>query len=192
MPNDESSGGHSRRDFVTVSAGAFVGVGAILAAWPLIDQMNPNPGTPRPETVTVDLDPIRPGQTLSVRWKGWPIVILNRTAAQIAMSRSVAIDALPDRLARNANLPADAPAFDANRADRSNANWLVVIAVCTHMGCRLNARSESGGQGPDEAWVCPCHASRFDFAGRVRSGPARTNLPVPPYQLIDRNRVIIG
>jgi ubiquinol-cytochrome c reductase iron-sulfur subunit len=168
----------ARRDFIVQAAGAFVGVGGALALWPFIDQMNPNSATPPLPVTEVDLQPIEPGQMISVLWRGAPILIRHRTPQEIALARSTPLSHLRDGLARNAALPAKAPASDDNRTKQGRASWLVVVGLCTHLGCMLRPSEVSSPDG--EAWFCPCHAARFDLAGRVRAGPALTNLAVPP------------
>lgn len=190
--HDDLTSPPTRRDFLSVSTGAFAAVGSAFAVWPFVDQMNPNPGTPPPETRLVDLAPISPGQAVTVTWRGQPIFVRHRTSDEIERARNVSVSELPDPRARNAALPAGAPASDANRTHAGRPQWLVVIGLCTHMGCRLQPLRtiEPGNSG--EAWLCPCHAARFDLAGRVRAGPARTNLPVPPYRFITTNKIEIG
>lgn len=182
----------TRRDFLSVSAGAFVTVGSAFAVWPFIDQMNPNPSTPPPETRLVDLAPIAPGQAVTVAWRGQPVFVRHRTRQEIEQARNVVVGDLPDPHARNAALPANARADDANRAHPARPEWLVVVGLCTHLGCRLQPHRaiEDGNVG--QGWFCSCHAARFDLAGRVRAGPARTNLPVPPYRFVTASKIEIG
>lgn len=189
---DNHSAPPTRRDFLTVVTGAFGAVGGAFALWPLIDQMNPNPGTPSPEARLVDLVPIAPGQTVTVAWRGQPVFVRHRTSDEVARARNVAVSDLLDPHARNAALPANAPADDANRTLAGRPEWLVVVGLCTHLGCRLQPLHaiEPGSTG--EGWFCPCHAARFDLAGRVRGGPARTNLPVPPYRFVATSIIEIG
>jgi ubiquinol-cytochrome c reductase iron-sulfur subunit len=182
----------TRRDFITVSAVAFVAVGSGVAMWPLIDQMNPHPGTPPPERCTVDLAPIEPGQAVTVRWRGQPVFVRHRTSAEIERARSVRLGSLKDPYARNAVLPARAPAHDENRTLAEHPEWLVVIGLCTHMNCVLTASDPALRGADDEGWFCRCHAARFDLAGRVQSGPATTNLAVPPYRFVTPSKIEIG
>ena len=179
----------ARRDFIIQVAQAFVGVGGAITIWPFLDQMNPNKATPGPEVKEVDLSAIRLGQTISVQWRGMPIFIRHRTPEETRMARSVRLTELPDGFARNAALPAKAPADDANRTKEGHDNWLVVVGMCTHMGCLLKSQEAGSAAATGEGWVCPCHAARFDLSGRVVSGPARSNLPVPPYQFLSGNRI---
>jgi ubiquinol-cytochrome c reductase iron-sulfur subunit len=181
-----------RRDFIVQAAGAFVGVGSTLALWPFIHQMNPNDGTPPPQVTEVDLHPIQPGQMISVAWRGMPILIRHRTRQEVHLARSTPLSDLPDRFARNEALPAKSLASDANRTREGHDNWLVVVGLCTHMGCVLTSQQPPATLATGEGWFCPCHAARFDLSGRVRSGPARTNLAVPPYEFLTATKIRIG
>jgi ubiquinol-cytochrome c reductase iron-sulfur subunit len=182
----------ARRDFLVQAACTFAGVGAAVALWPLVDQMNPHPGTPAPEVTQVDLTPIEPGQQIMVRWRLAPIFIRHRTSQEIRIARSTPLSHLRDRLARNEALPKDASADDENRTKAGHDNWLVVVGVCTHMGCLLKSEEGTTTAATGEAWVCPCHAARFDLSGRLLSGPARTNLAVPRYRFLTATRIRIG
>jgi ubiquinol-cytochrome c reductase iron-sulfur subunit len=162
-----------------------------MTLWPFVDQMNPNRGTPPPEVKDVDLNLIQPGQTRMVQWRSVPVFIRNRTPQETQLARSRAVADLPDRLARTHGLPANTPADDSNRT-RGQDNWLVVVGLCTHMGCLLKPQHGPAAIEADEGWFCPCHAARFDLSGRVRSGPARTNLAVPPYSFLSNQRLRIG
>ena len=181
-----------RRDFIVQAAGAFAAVGGAVALWPSVDQMNPHRGTPPPEVTDVDLAPIQPGQSITVLWRGSPIFIRNRTREEVQEARSVSLSHLPDPLARNAALPARTPADDRNRTTAGQENWLVVVGLCTHLGCILKSSEQAGRRDAEEAWFCPCHAARFDVSGRVRGGPALTNLPVPRYQFLTPTKIRIG
>lgn len=140
----------------------------------------------------MDLQPIRPGQTILVQWRGTPILLRNRTPEEVRIARSAAAADLPDRFARNQALPRSAPADDANRTKPGHDNWLVVVGACTHMGCLLRSHPACATVTTAEGWLCPCHAARFDLSGRVLSGPARTNLAVPLYHFLTPTRIRIG
>jgi ubiquinol-cytochrome c reductase iron-sulfur subunit len=181
----------ARRDFIVQTA--FVGIGSAMALWPFIAQMNPSRATPPPEVREVDLSSIQPGQTITVQWRGAPILVRHRTPEEIRMARSARASELPDRLARNEALPKNAPAEDGNRTKAGYDKWLVVVGICTHMGCLLKSQEAAATElATGEGWFCPCHAARFDFSGRVVGGPARTNLPVPPYTFLSATRIRIG
>jgi ubiquinol-cytochrome c reductase iron-sulfur subunit len=177
-----------RRDFLFVATGSMAAVGGALATWPLIAQMNPAADV-TPGTVLVDLASIRAGQAITVAWRGHPVVIRHRTPDEIARARNAPLDGLPDPYARNAALPERAPATDANRTIAQQPQWLVVIGRCTHLGCLLMGSNLPEGV---EGWFCPCHAARFDLSGRVRGGPARTNLEVPPWRFVGASLIEIG
>jgi ubiquinol-cytochrome c reductase iron-sulfur subunit len=178
----------TRRDFVAQAGLAFLGTGSLVAMWPLIAQMASNAATPLPETVDVDLRSIAPGNMKLVRWRGAPYFVRHRTLAEVREARATALVNLPDRLARNVMLPDTAPAIDSNRTKEGHEKWLVVSGTCTHMGCVLSGQTDTSG----EVWFCRCHAARFDASGRVRAGPARTNLPVPRYQFLSDSKIQIG
>jgi ubiquinol-cytochrome c reductase iron-sulfur subunit len=180
----------TRRDFLFVCTGAFAAAGGAMAAWPLFAQAGPNPATPS-GSILVDLTPIRPGQAIVVRWKTQPVIIRHRTPIEMDLARNVPLGELLDPHARNAALPVNAPASDANRTHAGKPEWLVVVGVCTHLGCRLETNDAFARDNKD-GWFCRCHAARFDLAGRVRGGPARTNLAVPPYRFVANNRIEIG
>lgn len=181
-----------RRDFMVTAALAFAGVGSAIALWPFIDQMNPNSGTPPPETREVDLRPIEPGQAIHILWRGKPIVIRHRTAEEVEAAQATNLSDLIDPFARNEMLPSRTPAIDANRTKVGHERWIVVVGLCTHLNCLLKVSASVRAVKDDDGWFCPCHAARFDVSGRVRGGPARTNLPVPPYQFVEPFKIRIG
>lgn len=187
MGNDSEP---TRRDFLYVATGAAAAVGAGFAAWPLIDQMNPTSAIRAAATVEADLSAIEPGQQVVVQWRGHPVFIRRRTPKEIAAARAVALAKLPDGLARNANLTGSAPASDDNRTIKPE--WLVVVGVCTHLGCIPQVSTAAAPQGAYGGWLCHCHGSDYDTAGRIRKGPAPRNLAVPPYAFIGPQRIRIG
>ncbi len=182
----------ARRDFIVQTAAAFVGVGGALSLWPFIDQMNPNGATPPLPVTDVDSSPIAPGQMILVAWRGSPIFIRHRTPEEIRLARSTPLSELRDRYARNETLPARTPATDENRTQEGHDSWLVVVGVCTHLGCLLKPEPVAEYASEGISLFCPCHAARFDHSGRVRSGPALTNLPVPPYRFLTPTQIRIG
>lgn len=177
----------TRRDFLFVATGTFAAVGGAFALWPLVDQMNPDAGAMALATTEVDVGAVEEGQSVVVKWRGRPVVVRRRTAAELAAADETPLADLIDPLARNANLPPDAPATDANRAAPAGGNWLVMVQVCTHLGCiPLGQHGDYGG------WFCPCHGSVYDTAGRVRVGPAPENMAVPPYRFVKPTLLSIG
>ena len=182
----------SRRDVIMVAAGGFAAVGAALALWPLLDQMNPDQSALSLATTEVDLAHVEVGQAITVMWRGKPIFIRHRTDAEISKAKDLPADDLPDPLARNANLPDNAPATDENRTTTGREPWLVMIGVCTHLGCIPKGQAVGDNKGDYGGWFCPCHGSQYDTAGRVRKGPAPQNMAIPPYAFLTDTKVKIG
>ncbi len=144
--------------------------------WPLVSQMSPDAATiAAGAPIEVDLKPIAVGQDIKVFWRGKPIYIMNRTKKQIQEARSVAVDSLRD------------PQTDQSRVKDGHDNWLVVIGICTHLGCIPIAH-----EGNYDGFFCPCHGSQYDSSGRIRQGPAPLNLAVPPYQFVSDTKIQIG
>jgi ubiquinol-cytochrome c reductase iron-sulfur subunit len=173
----ENHGGEdpSRRDFIVIATVA-AGVGGVAAiAWPFIDQMNPSSDTLALSSIEFDLTKVQEGQQVVVKWRSKPVFVRYRTPKEIA--DAVAGD--------SANLRD--PATDASRHKPGKPQWLVVIGVCTHLGCVPNF-----GQGPYGGWLCPCHGSVYDTSGRIRQGPAPLNLEVPEYAFLSDTKVRIG
>jgi len=177
----------NRRDFLyyaTAGTGA-VAVGA--AVWPLVNQMNPSADVRALSSIRVDVSGVEPGSQLTVKWLGKPVFIRRRTEEEIEAGRAVELSDLPDQGAENANIAGDAPAIDENRTMDEAGEWLVMMGVCTHLGCvPLGDAGDFGG------WFCPCHGSHYDTAGRIRKGPAPLNLPVPPAEFLDESTLKLG
>ena len=177
----------NRRDFLFLATGAAGAAGAAFLAWPFIAQMNPDRAALALASTEVDLSQIAEGQVVTIKWRGKPVFVWNRTKEQIEEAKQVKLDELIDPVARNDNLPADAPASDENRAAEGKENWLVVVGVCTHLGCVPTSNAGDFG-----GWFCPCHGSQYDSAGRVRHGPAPQNLQVPTYAFESDTKIKIG
>jgi ubiquinol-cytochrome c reductase iron-sulfur subunit len=182
----------SRRDVILIAAGGFTAIGTAAALWPLLDQMNPDASTLSLATTDVDLAPIEVGQAITVMWRGKPIFIRHRTAPEIEQAKVTPLDDLIDPLARNVNLPDDAPATDENRAAPEREPWLIMIGICTHLGCIPQGQSPGQYKGEYGGWFCPCHGSQYDTAGRVRVGPAPQNMYIPPYGFTSDTKIRIG
>ncbi|MCH8240781.1 MAG: ubiquinol-cytochrome c reductase iron-sulfur subunit [Proteobacteria bacterium] len=182
----------TRRDFMTIAAGSFAAVGGAAAMWPLIDQMNPDASALSLATIEVDLAPIELGQAITVSWRGKPVFIRHRTKAEIEQARAVKLEDLADPEARNQNLSEDAPATDANRVKDNNEQWLVLVGICTHLGCIPKGQRIGDEKGEYGGWFCPCHGSHYDTSGRIRKGPAPRNLDVPVFEFISDTRIKIG
>ena len=180
----------TRRDFLYIATGAAGAVGAAFAAWPFIDQMNPTGAVLATASIEADISSVQLGQQVVFKWRGHPLFVRRRTPKEIAEARAVAISDLPDPLARNANLPDDAPATDANRGTKPE--WLVLVGVCTHLGCTPTVSTPGSPQGGYGGWLCHCHGSEYDTAGRIRKGPAPQNLAVPPYSFLSDTKIKVG
>jgi ubiquinol-cytochrome c reductase iron-sulfur subunit len=171
-----SSAEPTRRDFLYIATGAVATIGAVAAVWPLINQMNPDASTlAAGAPIEVDLAPIAEGQVIKVFWRGKPIFVDHRTKKEIDEARAVDWHTLPD------------PESDQDRVKQGHDQWLVLIGICTHLGCIPLAH-----QGDFDGWFCPCHGSQYDSAGRIRRGPAPANLALPPYAFISDTKIRIG
>lgn len=175
----------TRRDFLYIATGSVAAVGAAATVWPLVDQMNPDASVRALASIEIDISSLGEGDSITVKWRGNPIFVRYRTAAEIEEARSVNLDDLIDGLARNDNVDPGLPASDENRA--TNEKYLVMLGVCTHLGC-----VPLGEAGEYKGWFCPCHGSHYDTSGRIRKGPAPENLPVPKYQFLDDTKLKIG
>lgn len=180
------------RDPFVLTALVFVAVGLAIALWPILAQVGPDAGAPGPAYTEVELASIEPGKALAAAWEGKPVIVRRRTSREIEQARVVPQAALRDRLARNETLAPEAPAIDANRAVKDRPEWLVVIGVNPQSRCILRIVEPDPASSDDIAFVCPCDGSRFDTAGRIRGGPARTNLIVPKHRLISAMRLRLG
>ena len=163
----------NRRDFIFTASYALGAVGIGAAVWPLIDQMNPDASVKALASTEVDISGVERGQSITVLWRGKPVFIRRRTDEEIAKAKEVNLEELKH------------PEKDEDRA--KDPEWLVMLGVCTHLGCvPLGDKGEYGG------WFCPCHGSHYDTSGRIRKGPAPTNMEVPKYEFINGNTIKIG
>ena len=182
----------TRRDFlyyVTAGAGA---VTAGAAIWPLVNQMNPSADVQALSSIYVDLSGVETGTQITVKFLGKPVFIRRRTEAEIEAAREVDVSALPDPNAENANISGEAPATDENRALDETGEWLVMMGVCTHLGCVPLGNAGEYTAGGVGGWFCPCHGSHYDTAGRIRKGPAPQNLHVPVASFVDDTTILLG
>ena len=162
-----------RRDFLFTASYALGAVGVGAAVWPLIDQMNPDASVKALATTEVDISTVGLGKTITVLWRGKPVFIRRRTQEEISKAQNVNLSELKD------------PQKDEDRVKKSE--WLIMTGVCTHLGCvPLGEKGDFGG------WFCPCHGSHYDTSGRIRKGPAPTNLEIPKYEFVDNNTIKIG
>lgn len=172
------TGGKSRRDFIVVATYAMAGMGAAAAAWPLVNQMNPAADTLALANIEIDVSKIEVGQSITVKWRGKPVFIRHRTEAEITEAEAVNPTGLRD------------PQTDADRVEKPE--FLVVLGICTHLGCVPLGQKVGEVRGEFDGWFCPCHGSHYDGSGRIRKGPAPLNLEVPPYAFTSDNIVRIG
>jgi ubiquinol-cytochrome c reductase iron-sulfur subunit len=182
----------TRRDFMTITAASFAAVGGAVSLWPFIDQMNPDASALSLATIEVDIEPIEEGQAITVMWRGKPVFIRHRTADEIEEAKKVSLKELPDPEARNGNLDPGAEATDVNRVKDKNEKWLVLVGICTHLGCIPKGQGIGDNKGEYGGWFCPCHGSHYDTAGRIRKGPAPRNLDVPPFNFLAETMIKIG
>jgi ubiquinol-cytochrome c reductase iron-sulfur subunit len=174
----QAESGETRRDFLYLAAAGMGAVGVGCVAWPLLDTMNPSAEVLALASTEVDLGPIAEGQRITVTWRGNPVFIDHRTPEQIEQARDVEVSELPD------------PQTDADRVEQPE--WLIVIGVCTHLGCVPLGQKTGQSRGEFGGWFCPCHGSHYDTSGRIRKGPAPLNLSVPPYQFTGDSTIVIG
>ena len=162
-----------RRDFLYTASYAVgaIGVGAVV--WPLVDQMNPDASVKALATTEVDISSVEPGKSITVLWRGKPVFIRRRTEKEIEQARDINLKELKD------------PQSDKDRVKKPE--WLVMLGVCTHLGC-----VPLGNKGDYKGWFCPCHGSHYDTSGRIRKGPAPTNMEIPKYEFINANTIKIG
>ncbi len=177
-PDNDEHDTEGRRDFLQLSAAAMGAVGAACVATPLVNSLNPAKDTLAMATTEVDISDLQPGQGKTVMWQGKPVFIKRRTPEQIAEAVEVDISMLID------------PQTDADRVEKPD--WLVVIGICTHLGCVPTGQKMSEAHGDYDGWFCPCHGSHYDTSGRIRKGPAPKNLQVPPYEFLSDTKIKIG
>ena len=178
LKQGETSANGGRRDFIVVASYAMAGIGAAAVAWPLIDQMNPAADTLALASIEVDISKIDVGQSITVKWRGKPVFIRHRTENEIGEAQSVKLSELKD------------PQLDVDRA--SNPKFLVMVGVCTHLGCVPLGQKTGEIKGEYDGWFCPCHGSHYDSSGRIRKGPAPLNLEIPPYKFASDSLIKIG
>lgn len=186
----------TRRDFIHILGATVAAVGGAAVVWPLVSQMNPAANVLALATKDVDLSAISVGQSIKVMWQGKPVFIRRRTPEEIEAAKNTPLANLKDQVARNDNLSGEEPATDENitkgASGEAKEEWLILVGVCTHLGCIPLGTSAGENRGDYNGWFCPCHGSHYDIAGRIRKGPAPENLKVPPYQFTSDTVVKIG
>lgn len=170
----------SKRDFLYLTAAATGAIGAASLGWAFIDTLNPAADTLALSSTEVNLSPIEEGQAITVMWRGKPVFVRRRTAQEIEKAENVDMSLLRD------------PATDDTRTQEGHREWLIVVGICTHLGCVPLGQKPSEVRGDYDGWFCPCHGSHYDTSGRIRKGPAPTNLLVPEYTFVSDSLVRIG
>lgn len=168
--------GETRRDFIVLSAAGMAAVGGAAVLWPFVDSMNPSADVLAMASTEVNLSPVAEGQEIKIMWRGKPVFIRHRTAKNIEDAKAVNLSELRH------------PEADKDRVKDGKEQWMVMLGVCTHLGC-VPLGKEAGDFG---GWFCPCHGSHYDTSGRIRKGPAPTNLLVPPYTFLNDTTIKIG
>lgn len=170
--------GHTRRDFIYLTAGAMGAVGVGSVVWPILQNLSPAADTLAMSTTEVNLAPVQVGQSITVMWRGKPVFIRRRTAEEIAQAQKDDAAEMRDQES------------DAKRVKK--AEWLILVGICTHLGCVPLGQKPTDNHGEYGGWFCPCHGSEYDTSGRIRKGPAPKNLEVPPYTFTSDTVVRIG
>jgi ubiquinol-cytochrome c reductase iron-sulfur subunit len=181
------TGGHgdpTRRDFLMVATGALGAVGVAAVAWPFINNLNPAADTLALSSVEVNVQPIAVGQAVTVKWRGKPLFVRHRTPEEIKEAEAVPLSQLRDPQTDNSRV--------TDTAKKVRPEWLVMIGVCTHLGCVPLGNRPGDPKGPFGGWFCPCHGSAYDTSGRIRQGPAPKNLEIPPYLFTSDTLVRVG
>lgn len=176
--SDGDQDGGTRRDFLYLATASLAAIGTASFIWPFIDSMNPSADVLALASIDVNLSPMAVGQAITVSWRGKPVFTLHRTPEEIEAARRVNLAELPD------------PQPDAARVIKPE--WLVVVGICTHLGCVPLGQKPTDPHGDYGGWFCPCHGSQYDTAGRIRKGPAPANLVVPTYAFINDTEIRIG
>jgi ubiquinol-cytochrome c reductase iron-sulfur subunit len=178
--SDSGGEGVRRRDFLNVAAVSFAGVGAVATLGPLIVQMSPSQDVLAMATTEIDISKVEMGQRIKALWRKQPVFVAHLTPKEIAEANAVPVSSLRD------------PQSLSERTKPGKENWLIVVGVCTHLGCIPLGTGEGENKGPYGGWFCPCHGSQYDTAARIRQGPAPRNLAVPDYQFTAPTTVTVG
>ena len=176
--NLKSEQDEDKRDFLIVSTYALAGIGATAFVWPLIDQMNPAADTLALASTEIDLSSLEEGQAITVKWRGKPVFVRHRTDDEIKQAQEVSLEGMRD------------PQTDSERVTKEK--YIVLVGVCTHLGCVPLGQKSGDVKGQYGGWFCPCHGSHYDHSGRIRKGPAPTNLEVPSYKFLSDTVIKIG
>jgi len=170
----------TKRDFLKLLTGSAAVIGTAALVWPFIDSMNPARDTLALSSIDVDLSPVVEGQAITVVWRGKPVFVRNRTAEEIKEAQDTPLSQLKD------------PQKDSDRVKAGHDKWLIVVGICTHLGCVPLGNKPTDPRGQFGGWFCPCHGSQYDTSGRIRLGPAPANLLVPTYAFTGDTKIKIG
>ena len=176
--NKPTSIDEEKRDFLFITTTGLAIAGGGAFAWSLIDTMNPSKDVLALSTTEVDLSPLEEGQSLTVMWRGKPIFIRHRSESEINSANNVSVEDLPHR--------------ESDESRVKKQKWLVVVGVCSHLGCVPLGQKIGDSKGEYGGWFCPCHGSHYDTSGRIRKGPAPLNLEIPPYEFVSDDIIRIG
>ena len=165
----------TRRDFMVLTASAIAGIGAVSALWPFVDSLNPSADVLALSSIEVNLGNLAEGQSMTVVWRGKPVFIRHRTDEEVKLANETDYKTLRD------------PQPDSDRVKKGKEKWIIMVGICTHLGC-----VPLGQKGDYSGWFCPCHGSHYDTSGRIRKGPAPTNLAIPPYEFTSDTVIKIG
>ena len=170
----------SKRDFLYLTAAATGVVGVATFGWAFVDSMNPAADVLALASTEVNIAPIEPGQAITVMWRGKPVFVRRRTPEEIEAAKNADLSTMRD------------PQSDAERIVDGKEEWLVIVGICTHLGCVPLGQKSGEVKGEYGGWFCPCHGSHYDSSGRIRKGPAPSNLAVPEYTFINETTIKIG
>ena len=173
-------GNGTKRDFLKLITGAGAAIGTAAMVWPFISSMNPSKDVLALSSVELDIAKIDVGSGITVMWRGKPIFVRHRTPTEIKEAQDVTLAQLID------------PMADSARVKPDKAQWIVLVGICTHLGCIPVGNKPTDNRGEWGGWFCPCHGSQYDTSGRVRHGPAPLNLALPPYAFTTDTKIKIG
>lgn len=188
--HDHSHGGApqsgERRDFLLLAGQAMGVVGAAVLAWPIIHSMNPSADVLALASTEVDISQVKEGQAITIVWRGKPVFVRHRSAKEIEEAKAVNVAELRDQQTDEQRVA------KSKFGDKAMPQWLVMVGVCTHLGCVPLGQKDTDPKGEFGGWFCPCHGSNYDTSGRIRKGPAPKNLEIPPYQFTSETHIKIG
>lgn len=172
--------GMRRRDFLDIAAVSAAGIGGLAVVYPLVSQMAPSKDVLAASSTEVDISAIEPGQAIKAVFRKQPLFVRRLTADEVKQANAVDVSSLRD------------PQTLEERTKEGHGDVLITMGVCTHLGCVPLGAAEGEVKGEFGGYFCPCHGSHYDTAGRIRKGPAPTNLEVPEYEFASDTVVRVG